>query len=63
MIIQSTQVARSTPFDNDTNGFVSENVQAAIEENRNVVVEDVIVGVNFEDFLFDRDVFCRGFNH
>jgi len=26
------QVAESTPFDNDTNGFTSDNVQGAIEE-------------------------------
>lgn len=28
----STQVAESTPFDNDNNGFQSDNVQDAIEE-------------------------------
>ncbi len=27
-----TPVAESVPFDNDTNGFVAENVQDAIEE-------------------------------
>jgi hypothetical protein len=27
-----TQLAQNTPFDNDTNGFVSDDVQAAIEE-------------------------------
>jgi hypothetical protein len=30
--VSSTQVAKSTPFDNSTNGFASTNVQAAIEE-------------------------------
>jgi hypothetical protein len=30
--INSSPVARSVPFDNATNGFVSTNVQAAIEE-------------------------------
>lgn len=30
--IDITQVAYSTPFDNDTNGFLAEDVQAAIEE-------------------------------
>lgn len=29
-----TQVATSTPFDNATNGFISDNVQEAIEEAR-----------------------------
>lgn len=29
-----TQVAESVPFDNSTNGFVADNVQAAIEEAR-----------------------------
>jgi len=28
------QVAESVPFDNDTNGYVSEDVQAAIEETK-----------------------------
>lgn len=30
--INKTKVAEEIPFDNDTNGFVSEDVQAAIEE-------------------------------
>ena len=30
-----TNIAGSTPFDNTTNGFVSDNVQDAIEEARN----------------------------
>lgn len=29
---QLTQVARGTPFDNSTNGFISQDTQAAIEE-------------------------------
>ena len=29
---QITQIAESTPFDNDSNGFTSDNVQDAIEE-------------------------------
>lgn len=29
---KTTQVAESVPFDNSTNGFVSDNVQGAIEE-------------------------------
>lgn len=32
--VNTTQVASSTPFDNATNGFVSTDVQAAIEEAR-----------------------------
>jgi hypothetical protein len=35
--IASTPVAKSTPFDNTTNGFVSTDVQAAIEELANTV--------------------------
>jgi phage baseplate assembly protein gpV len=31
---QGTPVAYSVPFDNSTNGFISDNVQAAIEEAR-----------------------------
>lgn len=30
--IKKSQVAESIPFDNDTNGFVSEDIQGAIEE-------------------------------
>ena len=30
--VNSTQVASSVPFDNSTNGFVSTDAQAAIEE-------------------------------
>ena len=33
--VRITQVAVSTPFDNSTNGFTANNVQAAIEEARN----------------------------
>lgn len=29
-----TQVASSVPFDNETNGFIAEDTQAAIEEAR-----------------------------
>ena len=29
-----TQVAKSTPFDNSTNGFISTNTQSAIEESK-----------------------------
>jgi hypothetical protein len=37
-----SQVSRSTPFDNETNGFVSENAQEAIEESRDsCVIEEV----------------------
>jgi hypothetical protein len=32
--VRPTDVAQSIPFDNDTNGFVSDNVQDAIEEAR-----------------------------
>ena len=32
---QKIQIAEETPFDNSTNGFDSEDVQAAIEETRN----------------------------
>lgn len=34
-----TQVAESVPFDNSTNGFVADNVQAAIEETPGVAVD------------------------
>ena len=30
--VRITDVAESTPFDNDTNGFIADNTQAAIEE-------------------------------
>lgn len=33
-----TQVAKSVPFDNSTNGFVSEDVQAAIEEAKDTAI-------------------------
>lgn len=33
MPFESTQVARAVPFDNSTNGFLSTDVQAAIEES------------------------------
>lgn len=34
MIIRTTPVAASVPFDNDTNGYAAEDVQAAIEESK-----------------------------
>jgi type II secretory pathway component HofQ len=35
--VRKSEVAESIPFDNSTNGFVAEDVQAAIEEINNVV--------------------------
>lgn len=35
--ITTSSVASATPFDNTTNGFVADNVQAAIEEVRNLL--------------------------
>jgi hypothetical protein len=35
--VRKSEVAESIPFDNSTNGFVSEDVQAAIEEINNTV--------------------------
>lgn len=43
----STQVASSTPFDNDTNGFVSGDTQAAIEEVNNNVQTSASPGFSF----------------
>lgn len=43
----STQVASSVPFDNDTNGFVSDNAQSAIEEVNNNVQTSASPGFSF----------------
>lgn len=51
--VSSTQIARSTPFDNSTNGFTSVEVQSAIEEVKNLVTESRKVKQAFEDFMFD----------
>lgn len=45
--IHSTPVAKSTPFDNATNGFTSTDVQAAIEEVDNKVVTSASPGFSF----------------
>jgi len=50
---QYTQTSESTPFDNSTNGFTSDNVQDAIEETKNLVTEARKVKQAFEDFMFD----------
>lgn len=34
---QRTQLAKQTPFDNSTNGFVAQDVQSAIEEQKDVI--------------------------
>lgn len=39
-----TPVAKSIPFDNETNGFTSTDAQAAIEETKNVAVAVVSPG-------------------
>lgn len=39
--VSSSSTARSTPFDNSTNGFVSTNVQAAIEEVNSKIVTNI----------------------
>jgi len=47
---QFVQVAQSTPFDNSTNGFVSEDTQAAIEEVNNKakkIKAGIILAVTF----------------
>lgn len=41
------QVAGETPFDNDTNGFESDNVQGAIEEINNKVDRSASPGFSF----------------
>lgn len=41
------QVAETVPFDNDTNGFVSEDVQGAIEELSNTVNVSASPGFGF----------------
>src|ERR1035437_9146226 len=40
--ISSTQVASSVPFDNSTNDFVSTDVQAAIEEVKNLSIQQIV---------------------
>ena len=42
-----TPVASSIPFDNSTNGFLSEDTQAAIEEVRNAVDSSASPGFSF----------------
>jgi hypothetical protein len=51
--VYSSSVAKSTPFDNSTNGFTSTEVQSAIEEVKNLVTEARKVKQAFEDFMFD----------
>jgi hypothetical protein len=45
--IESTPVAKSIPFDNSTNGFVSTNTQAAIEEVVGTIVTSASPGFSF----------------
>lgn len=45
--IKKSQVAESTPFDNSTNGFLSDDVQAAIEEVNNTVATSASPGFSF----------------
>ena len=40
-----TQVASSVPFDNSTNGFIAEDVQAAIEESKSGKINFSVVKV------------------
>ena len=42
-----TPVAEQVPFDNDTNGFISEDVQAAIEEVKNTVETTALPGFSY----------------
>jgi hypothetical protein len=53
--IYKSGVARSTPFDNSTNSFVSEDVQAAIEEVRSLIQTSASPG-----FSFGRTGVCSG---
>lgn len=46
VVISATQVALATPFDNSTNGFVSSDVQNAIEEAAHPVVTEVSATAN-----------------
>lgn len=48
-----SDVAKSVPFDNSTDGFVSDNVQAAIEEVRTMPGSGVTPG-----FIFSRSGAC-----
>lgn len=54
--LTATPVADSIPFDNSTNGFDAEDVQAAIEETRNARVQypqfQKIGNMNFDQYLF-----------
>ncbi len=62
--ITSSQVAESTPFDNDLNGFVSDNVQDAIEEVKNSQTESTSTALtwgkggsaNSGEYLDNEDV-------
>jgi hypothetical protein len=45
--IHSTPVAKSTPFDNTSNSFVSTDTQAAIEEVNNKVITSASPGFSF----------------
>jgi hypothetical protein len=52
---QYTAVAGSVPFDNSTNGFASEDVQAAIEEVNNEILTSASPG-----FSYGRTGVCSG---
>lgn len=41
------QVAKTVPFDNSTNGFISDDVQAAIEEVNNKILTNASPGFSF----------------
>jgi hypothetical protein len=45
--IEKSPVAQSTPFDNSTNGLTSTDVQAAIEEVKNLVQTSASPGFSF----------------
>jgi hypothetical protein len=47
MTSRKSQVAESTPFDNDTNGFISEDVQGAIEELSQTIATSASPGFSF----------------
>ena len=53
MIVKTTQVAKSTPFDNASNGFVSNDTQAAIEEAKTGYTGGVT-----PPFIFGKDGSC-----
>lgn len=42
-----TQTAEGVPFDNDTNGFISDNTQEAIEELKDTVITSASPGFSF----------------